>query len=392
MLQQSNKMPAVLGCVAERLFPKRQVIGLAVAACVTGLTALGGALPAHAVDPAPGPATFGEVVLEAAPKNVYMESDTRLWYTLPTVDKLALVDGTTVTYYPVDGDAINNSQPYDLVVQDGAVWFTMLAANKIGKLDIASGNVTPYPIATADSQPTGITFGGGYVWFVERKGDKLGQLDRASGIITEYYDWVYDDNADGNLVDMRGAQLEDVAYVAGNVWFTGPTLRLGGADLYNPGTNEWVASPNNQPGAAPMQIASDTLGNVWVTFSGLNYIGRSALNTLAVWDEYNLPPAAGGPVGLYIREANNVRELWYTRPGANRMGRITTRYNGVAVSTWETPLPTADAAPWGITVKSDGTAWSATSNAAKSVAWNTPYYSFFLRLPLLLCKSGTCVQ
>ena len=207
--------------------------------------------------------------------------------------------------------------------------------------------------------------------------------------------WVKDPNTDKNLVDMKGAQLEDVAYVAGNVWFTGPTLYLGGADLYNPGTGKWVASPNNnQAGtaSAPMQIASDSLGNVWVTFSGLNYIGRSALNTLSVWDAYVLPAATGGPVGLYVREANGVRELWYTRPSANSIGRMATRYNGVTVSTWETPLPTAGAAPWGITVESDGTAWAATSNAAKSVSWNTPYYSFFLRFPLLLCNEGPCTQ
>ena len=36
-----------------------------------------------------------------------------------------------------------------------------------------------------------------------------------------------------------------------------------------------------KPAAVPMQIATDSVGNVWVTFSGLNYIGRSALNTLA---------------------------------------------------------------------------------------------------------------
>jgi virginiamycin B lyase len=391
MLQQRSDIPTVLGRVVERLFLKRQLIGLAAAAFFAGLAVVGVALPAHAEDPLPGASTFGEVVLEAGPKNVYMESDTRLWYTLPTIDKLALVDDSTVTYYPVD----SGSQPYDLVVQDGAVWFTMLAANKIGKLDIASGNVNTYLIPTADSHPTGITFGGGYVWFVERTGDKLGQLDRASGTITEYYDWVRDPNTDKNLVDMKGAQLEDVAYVAGNVWFTGPTLYLGGADLYNPATGKWVASPNNtQTGTAPapMQIAADSLGNVWVTFSGLNYIGRSALNTLSVWDAFLLPAGEGGPVGLYVREANGVRELWYTRPGTNRIGRVTTRYSGVTVSTWETPLPAAGAAPWGITVQSNGTAWAATSDVAKALSWNTPYYSFFLRVPLVLCNSGTCVQ
>ncbi len=388
MLQQQNDSRTVLARPLERLFKRGRLGSLLAAACLAGVTAFGAVLPAHAEDQAPATSTFGQVALEAPPKNVYMESDTRLWYTLPSVDKLALVDNGAVTYYPVDGDAINNSQPYDLVVQDGAVWFTMLAANKIGKLDIASGSVTPYSIPTADSHPTGITFGGGYIWFVERTGDKLGKLDRASGAITEYYDWVYDFDADKNLVDMKGAQLEDVVYVGGNVWFTGPTLRLGGADLYNVGTDKWVAAP--KAGSVPMQLATDTLGNVWVTFSGLNFIGRSALNTLALWDEFKLPAGTGGPVGLYVREANGLRELWYTRPEGNSVGRVTTRYTGVTVNTAETPLPTANAAPWGIVVNSSGSAWVATANSAESVSWNTPYYSFTLRLPLLCNNAGAC--
>lgn len=388
MLQQQNDSRTVLARSLERLFMRGRIGGLIAAACLAGVTTFGAVLPAHAEDQAPATSTFGQVALEAPPKNVYMESDTRLWYTLPTVDKLALVDNGTVTYYPVDGDAINNSQPYDLVVQDGAVWFTMLAANKIGKLDIASGNVTPYTIPTADSHPTGITFGGGYIWFVERTGDKLGRLDRASGAITEYYDWVYDFDTDKNLVDMKGAQLEDVVYVDGNVWFTGPALPRGGADLYAVGTGKWVAAP--KAGSVPMHLATDTLGNVWVTFSGLNFIGRSALNTLALWDEFKLPADTGGPVGLYVREANGFRELWYTRPEANSVGRVTTRYTGVTVNTAETPLPTANAAPWGIVVNSSGSAWVATANAAESVSWNTPYYSFTLRLPLLCNNAGAC--
>ena len=69
-----------------------------------------------------------------------------------------------------------------------------------------------------------------------------------------------------------------------------------------------------------MQLATDSLGNVWVTFSGLNFIGRSALNTLALWDEFKLPAGTGGPVGLYVREANGFRELWYTRPEGEQRG------------------------------------------------------------------------
>ena len=41
---------------------------------------------------------------------------------------------------------------------DGALWFTELTANKIGRITTA-GVVTEYPIATANSQPDGIALG-----------------------------------------------------------------------------------------------------------------------------------------------------------------------------------------------------------------------------------------
>jgi streptogramin lyase len=348
---------------------------------------LGAAQTAHAEEAAPAASIFEEVSLEANPQNVFLESANRIWYTLPAVDKLALVTGDSVTYYPVDADAVNDSGPYDLVVNAGSVWFTMLGTNKIGKLDIASGNVTSYGVPTPGSQPTGISFGGGYIWFVERKGDKLGRLAPATGAITEYQD-IQDDAS--NLVNMRGAELEDVVYLGGDIWFTGPKFKSSVA-LYRLSNGRWIAVTAGT-GAAPMQIAVDSLSNVWVTFSGFNRIGRSALNTLGNWDLYNLPQGTGGPAGLYVREANGVRELWYTRPEANRIGRLTTRMNGTTVDNWEVPLPTANAVPWGIVADSDGSAWVATSSAAKSVSWNKPYYSFLLRVPSLTCNSGVCVQ
>lgn len=390
MLQQRNSdqtgLRQQIGCLTNR----RRIGGVFAAACLAALMFCGVSQPVQAEEATPEASIFGEVSLEASPKNVYMESVDRIWYTLPSADKLALVTGGSVTYYPKPEDIIDNSQPYDLVIHSGSVWFTMLGANKIGKLDIASGNVSYYDIPTPGSEPTGITFGGGYVWFVERKGDKLGRLDPAApatSAIVEYQD-VQDDAS--NLVNMQGAELEDVVYLAGDVWFTGPKFKSSVA-LYRISNGRWIAATAG-PGAAPMQIAVDSLSNVWVTFSGFNRIGRSALNTLGNWDLYNLPQGTGGPVGLYIREANGIRELWYTRPEANRIGRLTTRVNGTAVDGWETPLPTANAVPWGIVADSNGSAWVAASGAAKSVSWNKPYYSFLLRVPLLMCNSGVCVQ
>jgi streptogramin lyase len=358
---------------------------LVMAACL----AMGMALPAQAEDEAVDAAIFGQVNLEAPPQNVYVESTGRVWYTLPSVDKLALVTSGGVTYYPVDTDNITNSRPYDLVVNGGAVWFTLFGSNKIGKLTIANNKIDRYNIPTSDTQPTGITAGGGAIWFVERKGDKLGRVNPANGAIQEFYDWLDDTNVNG--VNMRGAELEDVVYLNGDIWFVGPKLKSSVA-LYRERNGKWIASPAG-PGAGAMQIAVDSLDNVWVTFRGFNMIGRSAINTLSNWEPFFLPAGGAGPVGLSLREAKGITELWYTRPESNQVGRLQVRSsNGVDIANWETPMPNANSAPWGIAADSNGSGWIAPTGVAKSIAWNSPYYAFFLRMPLLECAPEKCIQ
>ncbi len=366
---------------------------VAAAICLAVVAVVGAVRPTLAEDAAPTAPIFGQIILEGNPKNVAIESLGRVWYTLPGADKLALVtsDGLqsaaaqAVTYYAVEA----GGQPYDLVVNNGVVWFTLLGTNKIGKLDIASGTVTAtYPIPTANSEPTGITFGGNYVWFVERKGDKLGRLDPASGAIQEYPSLA---TGPSDPVDLSGAELEDVVYLNGDVWFTGPKLKAS-VVLYRTSNGKWIPSPAGS-GAAPINIAADSQSNIWVTFSGTNRIGRSAINTLGNWDFYRLPAGTGGPAGLYVREANGVRELWYTRPEANRAGRLVTRLSGnAAVGPWETPLPVGNGTPWGIAADSNGTAWVAASDAAQAVTWNAPYFLSSLYMPQAACNSGPCVE
>jgi hypothetical protein len=300
-----------------------------------------------------------------------------------------LVTNGGVTYYPVDTDNVANSQPYDLVVNGGAVWFTMFGSNKIGKLTIANSKIDRYNIPTSDTQPTGITAGGGAIWFVERKGDKLGRVNPANGIITEFYDWLDDTNVNG--VNMRGAELEDVVYLNGDVWFVGPKLKSAVA-LYRERSGRWIAATAG-PGAGAMQIAVDSLDNVWVTFRGFNTIGRSAVNTLGNWDFYFLPVGGPGPVGLSLSESMGIVQLWYTRPEANRIGRLLVRSStGVDQATWETRMPNANSSPWGIAADGNGSGWIASTGVAKSITWNAPYYSFFLRMPLLQCAREVCIQ
>ena len=353
---------------------------LVVAVCLAALAGLGSYAGAQAAEPDADPPIFATITLTAPTQNVAVDSAGNAWYTLPSVDKLARVTPAgVVTYFPTAAGVMPiGGYPYDLVVDGGTVWFTLLNANQIGKLDVAGGAFTFYPIPTANSEPTGITVGGGYVWFVERAGDKLGRLDPANGNIVEYYNWVVTDR---NPVNMTDADLEDVAWAGDVVWITGPKLKSSVA-VYKIAEGRFVPSTAGV-GAEPMQIIVDSGGNVWVTFRGRNSIGRSALNTLGQWDMIDLAPGSGGPVGLFVRDSGGRRELWYTRPDSNRFGYALVGFTGARLGVWETVSPVSNSAPWGIAVNASGSAWVASSNAAGAVQWNAPYFSTFFYMPFI---------
>lgn len=357
---------------------------LVVAAGLACLAGLGGYASVHAAEPTAETPIFAPITLEAPTQNVAVDNAGNAWYTLPSVDKLARVTPAgVVTYYPSSAGVMPiGGYPYDVVFDNGVLWFTLLNANQIGKFDVASSTFTFYPIPTANSEPTGIAVGGGYVWFVERAGDKLGRLNPADGVITEFYNWVVTDR---NPVNMTDADLEDVAWSSdgsGNiVWITGPKLKNSVA-VFRESENRFIPSAAGV-GAEPMQLVVDSTGNVWVTFRGFNKIGRSALNTLGQWDFYDLPAGSDGPVGLFVRDNAGRRELWYTRPGINHFGYALASFAGTRLGVWETESPVGSSGPWGIAVNAEGNAWIASSSANSAVQWNAPYFSSIFYMPFI---------
>jgi streptogramin lyase len=68
---------------------------------------------------------------------------------------------------------------------DGALWFTELHRNRIGRIT-TTGVITEYTVPTANSGPGAITVGpDGALWFTEILGFKIGRLTPA-GVFTEY--------------------------------------------------------------------------------------------------------------------------------------------------------------------------------------------------------------
>src|SRR6266542_5309672 len=79
-----------------------------------------------------------------------------------------------------------SSKPWNITTgPDGALWFTELDANKIGRITIG-GAITEYTVPTASAGPYGITAGSdGALWFTESNFSKIGRIT-TSGTITEY--------------------------------------------------------------------------------------------------------------------------------------------------------------------------------------------------------------
>jgi virginiamycin B lyase len=93
-----------------------------------------------------------------------------------------MTTGGSFTDYPVP---TQNAWPQGITAgPDGAMWFTEVHGDKIGRIDM-NGTITEYPLASG-SHPWGIAAGpDGNLWFAENGRDTIGQIT-TGGTITEW--------------------------------------------------------------------------------------------------------------------------------------------------------------------------------------------------------------
>jgi streptogramin lyase len=77
--------------------------------------------------------------------------------------------------------------PHDpAVAPDGALWYTGMRANNLGRLDLATGQIREYPLHTPDSGPHGLVADReGNIWFTANAKGYIGKLDPRSGTVRE---------------------------------------------------------------------------------------------------------------------------------------------------------------------------------------------------------------
>lgn len=112
--------------------------------------------------------TFTITTTNVDVRDLIVGPDGAIWASETSFDSnaLARVDPTdgAVTEYALPG-FIGTSQ---LTVAGGQIYFTVTQSNLIGRLNVASGAITAFPVPTADAQPSGITAdSAGNVYFTE---------------------------------------------------------------------------------------------------------------------------------------------------------------------------------------------------------------------------------
>jgi virginiamycin B lyase len=192
--------------------------------------------------------------------------------------------------------------------RDGALWVTD-RDDKIYRVT-TGGQITTYPLPTADSFPTSIVAGpDGALWFTEFHGNRIGRIT-TSGEITEY------------AIPTPDAWAQDITVGPdGALWFTESATNTVGRITTSGQVTEYpLETPGGQPGSI---VARD--GSLYFTDGNTNVVAR--MNTAGkVTRRYPLPTIDAVPLGLastrhglYVAEhsANAIVPLhpwgWYGR-------------------------------------------------------------------------------
>ena len=182
---------------------------------------------------------------------------------------------------------------------DGNLWFT--ASNLIGQMTTA-GNLTTFPLPTANATPIGITAGpDGNLWFAETGANQIGRITTA-GIITEF------------PIPTPSAQPVSITSGPdGNLWFTesGKIGRISPEGVITefpiPTTNSYVYG-----------ITSGPDGNLWFPVNTRDKIGR--ITTSGVFlSELSTPSAVSAPQQI---TASPDGLIWFTESNTNKIGII----------------------------------------------------------------------
>lgn len=256
-----------------------------------------------------------------------------------TFDRLAWVDRDT--WWPSDTGGSNGkdasadvAQPSEDAPSD--------ASRDSATTDGGSGRVVQFNGSTLN-QPMDITAGpDGNLWFTDTAIAGIGRITR------------HGKKTDFSFPGNRGLARGIVSGPDGNLWVAA-SMQSGVSPESYQGAIAKVAPTGELLGryepdgdkASPSDITKGNDGALWFTDPGRNVIGR--ITTAGAITEFAIPTADSGPMGI---AAGADGAVWFTEEQANKIGRIT-----AAGTFTEFAIPTAKSTPKSMAAGKDGALW-----------------------------------
>jgi streptogramin lyase len=185
--------------------------------------------------------------------------DGNVWYVSITggtnTGQVGFIDPTTLAASDFDIPTAD-SHPEEITPgppsDPNSMWFTEQSADRIGRVDTITHQVTDYGGLSAGARPNGIVVGSdGALWFAEYGVGKIGRIEPITHQVTEY----------GAPGELDGPDRMTVA-PGGRIWFT--LFNASKIGSFIPGPNPtFDLIPTPSPSAQPSGITVGPDGHVW---------------------------------------------------------------------------------------------------------------------------------
>lgn len=264
--------------------------------------------------------TFTVPTVGAGPLSVDVVSNAAnldVWFTEPRANRIGRLTYTDTADHVFREYAVGmGSGPMNLVA-DGSgeyIWFTARHGNWIGRLAAATGVVVTFPVPTADSRPAGVDLApDGSVWFTEMAADKIGHLvvtTTSDYNVTEYP--VAGTGTDVGLYDVA-VWSNDYVWVAETK--TGVVRRLKVAD----GRFIWTSGLGADD--YPYDMVVDSGRNyLWLTERDDDQISLVELTSLNIINSFDIAPTPNfHPTGLTMLGSD---QFWFAGQGGGQVGQM----------------------------------------------------------------------
>lgn len=313
-----------------------------------------------------------------APQNLIVEpgsNPVRIWFTMPAANAIGRLVVTSTTNYQFSQYAVGGSQPFDLAYDPTRdwVWFTMAGSGSIGYFDVASpGTITEIDIVN-DHNPAYIDVApNGDVWFTEPDANHLTRYQHGIGFAE------FTSPISASMPTHVAVQAND------SIWFTAPPVNY--AIEYDPIFDNFnivsvtdFGLPSFPPGALAVDSSKP---EPWIAAPTMSRIGVYSPGTLALWRWYSFPVVNSG-INSLDHTTLSGQELWFTMPDAGRVGRMELTASYKLIAFGQAQVSAGASRPVDIVVDGAGTAWIADAGTATIGQWVAPYFNQ-VHLPLVI--------